>query len=51
MFPHIRQIHRFVVDGQLKHVEREGVEDGLVKGTGRDERVWFAAVGWEERRV
>lgn len=45
MFPHMRHIQRFAVALQSAHVDSDGVDVGLVNGTGIEDRVAFAGVG------
>lgn len=50
MVPHIRQIHRLVVDEQVEHEARVSL-DGAENGMGTVERLDDEDVGWEVRRV
>ena len=49
MFPHMRQIQRFVVEEHVEQQDREGLEVSE-KGIGRALRVDGGA-GWEESKV
>lgn len=50
MLPHIRHIHRFVVEEQEEHAESVGVE-GFAKGMERVDLVEAEEIGWDESRV